>query len=92
MPTRLPGQLQYGPHSRLKRRSAFERGVAALRQYVEREQRVVVPRGHEERLPDGRTVRLGVWLSNAKSRREGLEEAQLAELAGLGLPWAAVVV
>ncbi|MEV0193122.1 Helicase associated domain protein [Kitasatospora purpeofusca] len=72
--------------------AAFERGVAALAQYAEREQRVVVPRGHVEVLVDGSEVKLGVWLSNTKSRRDRLGAEQLAELAGLGLPWAAVVV
>ncbi|MFJ1708545.1 Helicase associated domain protein [Kitasatospora sp. NPDC088346] len=70
---------------------AFERGVAALQRYVEREQRVVVPRGHVEVLEDGSEVKLGVWLSNVKSRRDRLDAAQLGVLAGLGLPWAAVV-
>ncbi|MFE2728923.1 Helicase associated domain protein [Kitasatospora sp. NPDC059327] len=71
--------------------AAFRRGVAALRQYAEREARVVVPRGHVEALADGSEVKLGVWLSNTKSRRERLDEAQLAELAGLGVGWAVPV-
>ncbi|MEV7180647.1 Helicase associated domain protein [Kitasatospora sp. NPDC093679] len=70
--------------------AAFRRGVAALRQYAEREARVVVPRGHVEVLEDGVQVRLGVWLSNAKSRRDRLDREQLAQLAGLGLSWAVV--
>ncbi|MFF1872992.1 Helicase associated domain protein [Kitasatospora herbaricolor] len=70
---------------------AFERGVAALRQYVEREQRVVVPRGHVEALEGGGQVKLGVWLSNVKSRRDRLDNAQLAVLAEVGLPWAVAV-
>ncbi|WP_375964393.1 DEAD/DEAH box helicase [Kitasatospora purpeofusca] len=72
--------------------AAFRRGVAALAQYAEREARVVVPRGHVEALADGSEVKLGVWLSNVKSRRDRLDEAQLAELAALGLSWAVVVV
>jgi len=51
---------------------------------------VVVPRGHVEALEDGVQVKLGVWLSNTKSRRDRLDAAQLAQLAQLGLPWAAV--
>ncbi|MEU2629260.1 Helicase associated domain protein [Kitasatospora sp. NPDC007106] len=70
--------------------AAFQRGVAALRQYAEREARVVVPRGHVEVLEDGVEVRLGVWLSNARSRRDRLGREQLAQLAGLGLSWAVV--
>ncbi|MFI9046168.1 Helicase associated domain protein [Streptomyces sp. NPDC053427] len=67
---------------------AFTRGIVALRQYVEREQRTVVPRQHAERLPDGTVVRLGVWLSNQKTRRDRLDGIQLTALAQLGLEWA----
>ncbi|MFE2093487.1 helicase associated domain-containing protein [Streptomyces sp. NPDC059460] len=68
---------------------AFTRGVAALTQYIAREGKTVVGRGHVEHLPDGTTVRLGVFLSNQKSRRDRLSEQQLATLAALGLEWAA---
>ncbi|MFE7328147.1 helicase associated domain-containing protein [Streptomyces sp. NPDC057565] len=64
---------------------AFTRGVAALAQYIQREEKTVVGRGHVEELPDGTTVRLGVFLSNQKSRRDRLCEDQLA---ALGLEWA----
>lgn len=46
-------------------------------------------RGHVEELPDGTEVKLGVWLSNVKSRRAKLGADQLERLAGLGLEWAA---
>ncbi|MET9519942.1 hypothetical protein [Streptomyces sp. NPDC002994] len=39
---------------------AFTRGVAALRQYIAREARTVVPRGHTEHLEDGTPVQLGI--------------------------------
>ncbi|MEV5604558.1 helicase associated domain-containing protein [Streptomyces sp. NPDC052299] len=68
---------------------AFKRGVEALRQYIAREGTTVVGRQHAEELPDGTSVRLGVFLSNHKSRRDRLSEDQLAALAGLGLEWAA---
>ncbi|MHB0889600.1 helicase associated domain-containing protein [Streptomyces sundarbansensis] len=70
------------------RAGAFERGAAALAQYVEREGTVVVQRSWSEELPDGTPVRLGVWLSNVKSRRATLTGEQLQRLAGLGLEWA----
>ncbi|MET8940296.1 helicase associated domain-containing protein [Streptomyces rubiginosohelvolus] len=70
------------------RAGAFERGAAALAQYVEREGTVVVQRSWSEELPDGTAVRLGVWLSNMKSRRATLTSEQLQQLAGLGLAWA----
>ncbi|MEU2800950.1 Helicase associated domain protein [Streptomyces sp. NPDC007117] len=69
--------------------SAFEKGVAALAQYKAREGSVKVPRAHVERLEDGSEVKLGVFLSNSKSRRAKLTADKLAALAGLGLEWAA---
>ncbi|MGW8955589.1 hypothetical protein [Streptomyces sp. NPDC055709] len=45
---------------------------------------MVVPRAHEEHLPDG-PVRLEVWLSNTRSRRAGLSPEQRAQLADLGI-------
>ncbi|MER5475256.1 Helicase associated domain protein [Streptomyces sp. NPDC002685] len=69
--------------------SAFERGVAALAQYKTRTGSVTVPRGHVETLPDGSEVKLGVFLSNSKSRRAKLTADKLAALATLGLDWAA---
>ncbi|MEU8489334.1 Helicase associated domain protein [Streptomyces sp. NPDC048641] len=69
--------------------SAFERGVAALAQYKARTGSVTVPRAHVEALPDGSEVKLGVFLSNSKSRRAKLTVDKLAALAGLGLEWAA---
>ncbi|MEV6131898.1 Helicase associated domain protein [Streptomyces violaceusniger] len=69
--------------------SAFGRGVAALAQYKARTGSVKVPRAHVEALPDGTEVKLGVFLSNSKSRRAKLTVDKLAVLAGLGLEWAA---
>ncbi|MEU6012391.1 Helicase associated domain protein [Streptomyces sp. NPDC047453] len=69
---------------------AFERGVAALAQYKARTGSVTVPRAHVERLADGTEVRLGVFLSNSKTRRAKLTADKLAALAALGLQWAAV--
>ncbi|MFF0088202.1 helicase associated domain-containing protein, partial [Streptomyces canus] len=69
--------------------SAFERGVAALTQYKAREGSVTVSRGHVERLEDGTEIRLGVFLSNSKSRRAKLSADKLQALADLGLDWAA---
>ncbi|WP_406053401.1 Helicase associated domain protein [Streptomyces sp. NBC_01077] len=68
--------------------SAFERGVAALAQYKARTGSVVVPRAHTERLEDGTEVKLGVFLSNSKTRRAKLTADKLAALAELGLQWA----
>lgn len=65
--------------------SAFEKGVAALTQYKARTGSVTVPRGHVERLEDGTEVRLGVWRSNMRSRRESLPDTRRQLLTGLGL-------
>ncbi|MET7458554.1 Helicase associated domain protein [Streptomyces sp. NPDC005574] len=68
---------------------AFERGVAALAQYKARTGTLgPVSRSHAERLEDGTEVRLGVFLSNTKSRRAKLSADQLQALADLGLGWA----
>ncbi|MGW1140552.1 Helicase associated domain protein [Streptomyces zhihengii] len=69
--------------------SAFEKGVAALAQYKTRTGSVTVPRGHVEVMPDGTEVKLGIFLSNSKTRRAKLTADKLAALAALGLEWAA---
>ncbi|WP_405945425.1 Helicase associated domain protein [Streptomyces prunicolor] len=69
--------------------SAFQRGVQALAQYIAREGRTVVGRTHVEELPDGSVVKLGVFLSNQKTRRERLNADQRAVFAELGYAWAA---
>ncbi|WP_331751530.1 Helicase associated domain protein (plasmid) [Streptomyces sp. NBC_00715] len=68
--------------------STFERGVAALAQYRARTGSLTVSRGHVETLPDGSEVKLGVFLSNSKTRRAKLSADKLAALAALGLDWA----
>ncbi|MFE0737388.1 Helicase associated domain protein [Streptomyces sp. NPDC058855] len=75
-----------------KTQAAFQRGLTALAQWVEREGDRPVPRGHSEEITvDGKepvTVKLGVWISNTKSRRDRLDTDQLAALAKLGIEWA----
>ncbi|WP_338775240.1 Helicase associated domain protein, partial [Streptomyces sp. DG1A-41] len=69
----------------------FERSIAALAQYKARTGSVgPISRSHIEVLPDGTEVRLGVFLSNSKSRRAKLTPDKLQQLAELGLEWAAV--
>ncbi|MGW3491924.1 Helicase associated domain protein [Streptomyces sp. NPDC001054] len=74
-------------------RTAFQRGVAALAQWVEREgAEKPVPRKHIETVNvDGEDidVRLGVWVSNTKSRFDGLSVDERGQLTALGVPWAA---
>ncbi|MGW2789757.1 Helicase associated domain protein [Streptomyces sp. NPDC001251] len=75
-----------------KAEAAFQRGLAALTQWVEREGQRAVPRGHSETITvDGEAepvvVKLGVWVSNTKSRRDKLTQEQLDALARLGVGW-----
>ncbi len=73
-----------------KAEAAFQRGLAALEQWVEEGQRPV-PRGAVvDVVVDGETVpvKLEVWPSNTKSRRDKLTTDQRAALAALGMEWA----
>jgi hypothetical protein len=74
-------------------KGAFQRGLAALAQWIQREgTQKAVPRGHVEAVVDGEAepvaVRLGVWVSNTKSRRDKLTQEQLDALRELGVEWA----
>ncbi|GGU46956.1 hypothetical protein GCM10010289_79380 [Streptomyces violascens] len=76
-----------------KAQQAFQRGLAALMQWIEREGGRPVPRGHAEEITvEGQTdtvvVKLGVWITNTKSRRDKLAPEQRAQLAELGIEWA----
>ncbi|MFL4910925.1 Helicase associated domain protein [Streptomyces sp. MMS24-I2-30] len=85
----LPEQRTPGKGSR-DGSGAFERGCAALAQYRNRTGSVgPISRAHTEVLPDGSEIKLGVFLSNTKTRRAKLSTEQLQQLAGLGLEWAA---
>ncbi|MFI0020073.1 DEAD/DEAH box helicase [Streptomyces griseus] len=70
---------------------AFERGITALAQYVQREGHLKVPRQHTETvLIDGQEhhIKAGVFLSNHKSRRAKLTVEQREQFAALGADWA----
>ncbi|MET7498506.1 Helicase associated domain protein, partial [Streptomyces sp900116325] len=77
-----------------KASAAFQRGVAALAQWVEREGADrPVPRGHSEEITvDGEAeqavVKLGVWVSNTRARRDKLTQEQRNALRELGMQWA----
>ncbi|MFD4866225.1 helicase associated domain-containing protein [Streptomyces sp. NPDC058412] len=71
--------------------AAFQKGLEALTQYVARTGSVTVPRGHEETVDidgDEHAVKLGIWLTNTKTRRAKLDQTQLAALAHFGVDWA----
>lgn len=84
----LPAPETAAAKGRRSGSGAFERGVAALAQYKARTGSLTVPRAHAETLSDGTEVKLGIWLSNTKSRRAKLTADKLAQLAELGLDWA----
>lgn len=90
-PAPAAGRGAKGPS---KAQQAFQRGLTALTQWVEREgAHRPVPRAHSEEITvEGETapiiVKLGVWVSNTKSRRDKLTADQLAALAELGVDWA----
>ncbi|MEU6555378.1 hypothetical protein ABZ915_34735 [Streptomyces sp. NPDC046915] len=69
--------------------AGFERGCTALAQHWERTGTVGPGRAHIETLPDGTPVKLGVFLSNTKTRRAKLSAERLQRLANFGLDWAA---
>lgn len=95
-PTEAPSPAPVAPRSRKgsgKAQQAFQRGLAALAQWVEREGQRPVPRGHAEQITvDGETepvaVKLGVWISNTRARRDKLTPEQLDALRRLGVQWA----
>ncbi|MFJ5026358.1 DEAD/DEAH box helicase [Streptomyces goshikiensis] len=90
-PAPAAGRGAKGPS---KAQQAFQRGLEALAQWVEREgAHRPVPRAHGEEITvEGEAepviVKLGVWVSNTKSRRDKLTADQLAALAKLGVDWA----
>ncbi|MFZ3597886.1 Helicase associated domain protein [Streptomyces sp. BH104] len=85
------GRAALGPG---KAQQAFQRGLTALAQWVEREgAHRPVPRSHSEPITiDGETepvnVKLGVWITNTKTRRDKLGAEQLGALRELGFDWA----
>ncbi|MGC4986683.1 Helicase associated domain protein [Streptomyces sp. DT193] len=77
-----------------KAQQAFQRGLAALAQWIEREgANQPVPRAHSEEITaadetEPVVVKLGVWVSNTKTRRDKLTLEQLDALRALGVEWA----
>ncbi|MFJ9552060.1 helicase associated domain-containing protein, partial [Streptomyces erythrochromogenes] len=72
--------------------NAFHKGLQALTQYTTRTGSVTVPRTHVETVNingEEHTMKLGIWLTNTKTRRGKLDHTQLDLLAKLGIDWAA---
>ncbi|GGO96533.1 DEAD/DEAH box helicase [Wenjunlia tyrosinilytica] len=76
---------------RRSRADMFEVNLKAARQYREREGGLRVPRGHVETVVgqdcQEHTVRLGVWLSNIRSRQGKLTAERADALNELGITW-----
>jgi len=87
-PPTAQGGLKRPGKAGSKAQQAFQRGLAALAQWVEREGQRPVPRKAVEILPDGTEAKLGIWYSNTKTRRDKLDAEQLAALRELGVGWA----
>lgn len=86
-PTEAPPPAPTAMHA-TKAQQAFQRGLAALAQWVEREgAHRPVPRKAVETLPDGTETKLGIWYSNTKARRDKLTQEQLDSLRQLGVEW-----
>jgi hypothetical protein len=74
-----------------KASAAFQRGLTALAQYIAREGTHAVGRSHTERIvidDQEHDVKLGIWISNTKSRRDKLTQPQRTALTELGVEWA----
>ena len=68
--------------------TAFQGGLTALRQHIEREGHARVPALHKELL-DGRPYSLGAWVNTRRiDRKKGvLSEERIATLDALGFDW-----
>ncbi|MEU7851966.1 Helicase associated domain protein [Micromonospora parva] len=64
----------------------FTRNLAAAAAYAQREGHLNVPRKHVE-ITDGTEIRLGIWISNQRSRRAKLPPQRINALNALGMRW-----
>ncbi|MER6450826.1 DEAD/DEAH box helicase [Streptomyces venezuelae] len=64
----------------------FRRNLAAAQAYAQREGHLNIPRQHVEAL-NGVEIKLGVWISNQRSRRTRLSPERISALDGLGMRW-----
>jgi hypothetical protein len=88
-----PTPTAKGTAKESKAQQAFQRGLAALAQWIAREGHRPVPRAHAEQITvddeaEPVSVRLGVWISNTKTRRDKLTAEQVNALRELGVEWA----
>jgi len=72
--------------ARRSQSAAWERNIAAARQFHAREGHLTVPRKHVETV-DGEEIRLGAWVDNSRRRAEKLSAERRAELDALSMRW-----
>ncbi|MEV0416482.1 Helicase associated domain protein [Streptomyces sp. NPDC050448] len=75
-----------GHMERIAQDDKFRRNLAAAQAYAQREGHLNIPRPHIETL-DGTEIKLGVWISNQRSRRGNLPPQRIEALDGLGMRW-----
>ncbi|MFJ2629953.1 Helicase associated domain protein [Streptomyces sp. NPDC087532] len=78
------GGIQSAP--RLTQDHKFARNLAAATAYAQREGHLNVPRQHIE-ITDGPEIKLGIWISNQRSRRARLHPQRVDALNALGMRW-----
>ncbi|MFD3549356.1 Helicase associated domain protein [Streptomyces sp. NPDC058655] len=78
------GVIQSAP--RLAPDHKFARNLAAAAAYAEREGHLNVPRQHVE-ITGGTEIKLGIWISNQRSRRARLHPQRIDTLNALGMRW-----
>ncbi|MFJ3673909.1 helicase associated domain-containing protein [Streptomyces sp. NPDC090106] len=86
--TKLPAGKNGVPSAAWRTGGAVAGPVAAVRQFHAREGHARVPRKAVETV-DGVKLKIGAFLSNARSRAAKLSAERRSELAALGLEWAA---
>lgn len=75
-----------GHVGRMAQDEKFRRNLAAAQAYAQREGHLNIPRQHVEAL-DGVEIKLGVWISNQRSRRANLSPQRIEALDGFGMRW-----
>ncbi|MFD7445919.1 Helicase associated domain protein [Streptomyces sp. NPDC059909] len=91
-----PAAKNEKPKPRRSHRDKWAINLAAATQFCNREGHLRVPRKHIETMsvsvdsPDSQgphEVRLGVWVSNLRSRAASLTPEQVEQLSGIGMRW-----
>ncbi|MFF5569134.1 Helicase associated domain protein [Streptomyces sp. NPDC012829] len=78
------GSIRSAP--RLTQDHKFARNLTAAAAYAQREGHLNVPRQHVE-ITDGTEIKLGIWISNQRSRRARLHPQRIEALDQLGMRW-----